>query len=466
MAMPAPATSSLPTPPSTPTQTTPSGSTTPPPSGSNTPPSGSANQGQGQGTPPPKRRKFTRQQTLEDAKLNDEEFSYYFPTLVRTPSMAFCTFGELSTIDAQNGNREAQKPNPMNPPDKFAANISKVREKKFVDGDYDNKYDLLHKLRFDKFPLSDSAKVFQLAGQFFQKLKEVLPVNSYEFLSMGNIYATEQGIELIHYPGNTNIKLKMFSVENATKPSNSSTSFSMVHDVSGNPVMIPGSYFSDLTDVEKFHMSFFNLFIWKTRACPWDRSLEVLWKYYLIHRWFDCEFVASKYKRTVSQGKFLSEFTDWCLFENASRFKNCLPHMNLSDLDSKLTTFCQSSGMCMFVGNTYAADLTKAENVVESLAGSAAAPVAGPSGTNKKQTPAPAPAFKAGPIGKYMRVRSICVNYNTGDCRNKFSAHTNKCFDAQTRQRYLHVCNVRMINPTVLDGGPCGQKHPRTEHPS
>ena len=431
-------------------------------------------------TPPPKKRRFSRETTLEDAGLTDSEFAHYFPTLIRTPSMAWMTFGELSTMDNQNHNRQQQQTNKsLLVNDRFSANNRKAKEHRDIDPGVDNRYDILHEIRYDKGPIIDSAKVFAMANSRI-KAEEILPTNNYEFYSMGNVYATEQGIELVHHPGSPDLRVKMFSVENASKPRSQSQGFTFVHDVGGNPVAIPANYFSDVTEVGKFHISFFHLFIWKSRAVPWDHSLEVVWKFYIIHKWFDCEIVVACYRRVVSQGKFLAEFTDWILVVNAGRYSDGLPHLNFSDLTEQLGTFCENTDICEFIGNSYAADLSKCENALVDLKGAMAGTSGGSGGNSgnggssgsgsnqskknkpkKKQENAP---WSPNPPGTFFDVHRICSKYNGDGCPNKASGFTNKCFDPQSKRRFLHICSHQMINPTVRDGGPCGQKHPAFEH--
>ena len=425
-------------------------------------------------TPPPqKKRRFSRETTLEDADLTDAEFSHYFPTLTKTPSMAWMTFGELSSMDNHNHNRQQQQQNKsLLVNDRFSAGNKKAKETRDIDPGPDNRYDILHEIRYDKGPVIDSSKVFA-AAKARVKTDDIIPSNNYEFSSMGNIYATEQGIELVHYPGSPELRVKMFSVENASKPRNQSQGFTFVHDVGGNPVAIPANYFSDVTEVEKFHMSFFHLFIWKTRAVPWDHSLEVVWKFYIIHRWFDCEIVIACYRRVVSQGKFLSEFTDWILVANAGRYDAGLPHLTFSGLTEQLGTFCENTDICEFIGNSYAADLSKCENVLVDLKG-ALENKAGPSGSNNQQQNSKKKAknkkenspWTPSPPGTFLDIHKLCAKYNGDGCPHKASGFTNKCFDPQTKRRFLHACSHQMINPTVRDGGPCGQKHPASEHPS
>ena len=395
--------------------------------------------------------------------------------------MGWTTLGELASQDLANQSRISlsAKNTPQAQSNKWTANNLRAKVKTPWVAQYDDKHSVFHAIRFDKSFLCDSQKMYEIAAQLI-KNDEIVPVNCYVFHSIGKIYATEKGMELVHYPGSTEIKLKMFSVINANKPPSKLCGMSFVHDMHGNSAVVSDEYYDDVTGIDQFNNAFFNLYQWKSRAVPWDRSLDVLWKFFLIHRYFESEYVFTGHRRNGTPGQFCSDFTDWILFANATLFNAGKPHLDQAGIAEECRSFCEQfdQDKTTFIGPTYVADLKKCESalsdlrsVVDSQINKANTSSSSSSGKKKNKQRAPAASSRPwtpGSPGRFMQIHRICSNWNTPKddgsghkCTNPYDSFTNQCTMPGTKKKFLHACNVRLTGK-----GPCAQRHHGYQHTS
>ena len=196
--------------------------------------------------------------------------------------------------------------------------------------------------------------------------------------------------------------------------------------------------------MSSFHHAFFALFTLIGRSQPWNKSLEVLWLFFINNQWFEKAVVNSAgYTRheKVFPAHICAQFTDHFLLVSSSRFTNKQCHVTIHEVDALFKNFCQSNLRLFKTGYNASSTVTSQ------------------SSTSSTSKPFKRPFSLNTPGSVYIDIGSICYNYNTSVCFNKYDSNINSCTDRAGHRTYLHVCSYRM--PT---GRPCGSNHPRSKH--
>ena len=106
----------------------------------------------------------------------------------------------------------------------------------------------------------------------------------------------------------------MFTKENYSKQ-NTTRNWSVVQGENGEQVQ-SSLVFIEVENMEPFHRAFFCLKVIRTRALPWDRSVEVIELYLIEQVWFQRNPLQNGYHRYVTQGSFCASFVEYCLHDN------------------------------------------------------------------------------------------------------------------------------------------------------
>ena len=382
--------------------------------------------------------KYRRDQTLSSCFMSDDEFKSIFPNLSRHEGLDYNTIAELAKENLFLYRDKSDKKSSSS--DKWKENEKTITKGDYVKPLFDNCSTELHPLRFDRYPTVNSQKVFMAASKYFKESTEFLPTNAYDLSSveMTNVI-TAKGIEETHKPESMDLSIRMFYRENFKKSHGGISNFNVVHNDNGVPTMMLSLYLGDIENIKSFHESFFNLYVFTSRVKPWDKSLEPLWKFFIIHNWFSDNPSSFGFSRSVDQGTFCAAFTDRILHANATRFQHEGGHLSLADIDAEFKSYCISNPKCSIVQMVPISDKV---NKVASRP--------------KDKIP-----FEVKPSGStYINVRTLCRSFNSPDgvCQNSFDNVTKKC-KGSNNMEFLHVCNKKMPS-----GRPCGQPHQNKNH--
>ena len=134
---------------------------------------------------------------LRNLNVSDSQFREWFPNLgAMTFAHQMSTIQVLCSMELKaSGKMRAIKP--LNPSleDQFRENLQMLTVEKVWDPEVDNKYDLLHGLRFDRAPIIGSEKLFQMAAERY-KPGDIPPISAYDLTSLGlsDVVITARGI--------------------------------------------------------------------------------------------------------------------------------------------------------------------------------------------------------------------------------------------------------------------------------
>lgn len=387
---------------------------------------------------------YKRSDVLMDTTMSASEFRTIFPDLAPgegpIPECYFyLTIGELAIENCKAKSKVIKKPSTLET--KLKDNAIKIHTVKSWDNNtMDNLKDKLHPLRFDRCPTISSEEMFVKAAHFYDD-KELLPINTYDLsrLDLTNKISMK-GFEELHKPDSTILSVKMFSPENVKKTNGGLSSLNVVRDESGNQTVLTSLYLEDIENIRNFKAAFFGLYVAKDRVVPWDKSLQPLWKFFLVHDWLKDIPNSFGYNTNEDQGSFCTSFTDSVLQTNAIRFSQKQPHMSFSELDAHFRSFCTFNQKCSFVQLVPVVNKNVDGKMKQVI----------------KETWTPSE-----PGASYIAVRTICRVFNSDkNCKNSFDSKSRKCHDTNGGNKYLHICNVKMPN-----GRPCGQGHKNSSHP-
>ena len=382
--------------------------------------------------------------------MSPSEFKSMFAYLDLNPDGSICecylylTIAELCRANLKNFRPDKKA---LSYEGRMKDNDRNITKSIIWDAQMDDCKDILHNIRFDRFPLTNSQRLFVTAAEFYAD-KDLLATNSYDLSSveMTNVI-TSKGVEEAHKPFSHEISIRMFSRENFRRSTGGIAEMNIIHNEFGNPTVLSSQHLSDIGNFTQFQDAFFNLFIFKSRATPWDKSLEPLWKFFITHRYFQDNPNSFGFYRDIDQGLFLANFVDRILHCNADRFLHKSYHLSLSEIDSEFKSYCISNSSCSIVQMVPIANGNRDNgntNVVRNH-------------TNNEK---PKKFQSAAPGSTFIPIKTICMRYNSANgCNNKFDNITKKCKDPKSNNSFLHICNVKLES-----GRPCGQLHSKNNH--
>ena len=381
--------------------------------------------------------------------MSSTEFKNMFQYLDLNPDGSICdSYLYLTVAELCRANLKNFRPDKKNISyDNKMKDNDKIINKSIVwEAQLDDCKDVLHNIRFERFPLTNSQRLFATASEYYMD-RELLATNSYDLSSveMTNVI-TSKGIEEAHKPYSREISIKMFSRENFRRNTGGVAEMNIIHNEFGNPTVLSSQHLSDIGNFTQFQDAFFNLYVFKGRATPWDKSLEPLWKFLITHRFFIDNPNSFGFYRDLDQGLFLANFVDRILHCNADRFLHKTFHLSLSEIDAEFKSYCISNSSCTIVQMVPIAK-TNSDNVSKS----------------KKSFTRNEPQKKfqlSAPGTTYIPIKSICMRFNSvAGCTNKFDNLSKKCKDQNTGNSFLHICNTKTDT-----GRPCGQLHAQMNH--
>ena len=230
--------------------------------------------------------------------------------------------------------------------DRLMANEEKVLATKTWPEAADNLKDVLHPVRFDRMPVTGSPELFRMVSETFDP-SEYLPINSYDLSSLGlSNVISHQGYVEAHNPRSSKLSLKMFSRDNFKQSLGGVVSCNIVKDDFDQTAVQTSPQLANIESMSSFHHAFFALFTLIGRSQPWNKSLEVLWLFFINNQWFEKAVVNSAgYTRheKVFPAHICAQFTDHFLLVSSSRFTNKQCHVTIHEVDALFKNFCQSN---------------------------------------------------------------------------------------------------------------------------
>lgn len=381
--------------------------------------------------------------------MSEDKFREMFPNLIDDdgtvdPSYEYLNIASCALENLKSRNKTSKKHSSIEA--KLKSNSLTVTKEKIWPAAEDNLKLKIHPVRFDRFSLLSSEELFKRSAEFYSSNPLPAPISAYDLSSLDlTNKISAKGFEELHCPDSQSISIKMFSPENVKKSSGGMSNFNVVHDEGGNPTVLSSLFLDDIQNLKQFQIAFFGLFVGKSRSTPWDKSLEALWKFFIMHDWLKDIPNTFGYNSLLDQGALCASFTDSVLQNNGSRFSHIQCHLSYAELDTHFRSFCSSNPKCNYVQLVPIADRSNSNNIPTSR-----------SNSTNRTTP-----FVLQPAGSaFIKIKTICNKYNSPQgCDNKVDNSTKRCYDSAGGGRYLHICNFKM--PSAK---PCGQLHNNGSH--
>ena len=186
----------------------------------------------------------------------------------------------------------------------------------------DNRWSTLHPARFLPGAACSAVKMWLRAREVLDGSK-IPAVSIYDMASVGLAgYVTPKGWSIIHDPGNSNLQLKLFSINNCGQRASSK----------------PNDYGDDeLHDVAEMGELKCALRVLREAmgfVHPWNKSVSAI-EGFLIQN----QYCTSDLEGLEKQAQILSQFIDYCLRENSNRWRGHEAFLTVSELKGTWSSF-------------------------------------------------------------------------------------------------------------------------------
>ena len=186
----------------------------------------------------------------------------------------------------------------------------------------DNRWTTLHPARFLPGAGCSAVKMWLRAREVLDGTKAAA-ISIYDMASIGLAgYVTPKGWAIIHDPGNSNLQLKLFSINNCGQ--RASTKASECGDKELHDVAEIGELKCALR-VLREAMAF---------ALPWNKSVAAI-EGFLIQN----QYCSSDLDGLEKQAQILSQFIDYCLHENSNRWRGHEAFLTVAELRVAWSSF-------------------------------------------------------------------------------------------------------------------------------
>ena len=105
----------------------------------------------------------------------------------------------------------------------------------------------------------------------------------------------------------------------------------------GVPNSLTTAALTDIESMHKFNRAFFITKMCKSRAVPWDRSIEPIENFLQFNKYFESNPMPNGYHRYIPQGAFCAGFVDFVMQLNGERFEKKLPFVAFDELSTHFT---------------------------------------------------------------------------------------------------------------------------------
>ena len=294
----------------------------------------------------------------------------------------------------------------------------------------DNRLDILHPARFLPGATCSAAKMW-LQARSVMGGNGTIPLSTYDMASIGlGGSVSAKGWVEIHNPSSPFLSIRMFSMNSCVTKSKA-----------------PDSDFPDMEDISEFKAALRVLRGAMAFVHPWNRFVNAIESFFVQNN-----FCASDISGTEKQAHLLSQFCDYVLVENASRWRGMEPFLDTRALRNTWANFASQKSLSakskpQFTkgkGNNNPNNHSNNHN--------------NPSHQHQQQQfqqqqwPTTIPPSMRYNMDPRLFKEDICVLFNLGKClRTAVNCNT------KGGKPLRHVCNHRP-DPTKPDI-PCGQNH-------
>ena len=294
----------------------------------------------------------------------------------------------------------------------------------------DNRWSKLHASRFLPGAACSAVKLWLRAREVLEGCK-VAPVAVYDMASigMGGSVSAKGWVE-IHNPSSPFLSIRMFSMNSCVSKSKA-----------------PDADFPDMEDISEFKAALRVLRGAMAFVHPRNRSVDAIESFFVQNN-----FCTSDISGSERQAHHLSQFCDYVLVENASRWRGMEPFLDTRALRNTWSDFISQKSITIKNKNGFnkgANNFRKGSSNQQHSQHSS-----NQSSSNQQQQQwfasiQPSQRYNMDPC---LFKEDICVMFNLGKCL-KSAGNCNSKYGKPLR----HVCNFRpdINKPDV----PCGQNH-------
>jgi hypothetical protein len=187
----------------------------------------------------------------------------------------------------------------------------------------DNRWTVLHPARFLPGAACSAAKLW-LAAREAIGLTGPPPVGNYDLsaVGLGGCVTSKGWIEL-HNPSSSKLSIKMFSINNCTaKVGRSSVAET------------PEAAADDLQDIGEFKLALRTLRTAASFVQPWNHSFSAIEGFMM-----QSQFCQADLAGVEKRASLLTQFVDYCIGQNADRWRDAEPFLNTGELKSTWAAF-------------------------------------------------------------------------------------------------------------------------------
>ena len=293
----------------------------------------------------------------------------------------------------------------------------------------DNRLDILHPARFLPGATCSASKMWLEARRIIGG-SGPQPLSTYDMASigLGGSVSAKGWVEL-HNPASPFLSIKMFSMNSCVSKSKSADAD------------IP-----DLEDLSEFKAALRVLRGAMSFVHPWNRSIDALENFFIQSR-----FCSSDLSGSDKQALLLSQFTDYILVENASRWRGMEPFLDTRSLRNTWTDFTSQKNISNKSKNQQQWKKPYQQPFQQQ-------PVQQQQSQQQNQLPGfngqacfILPSIRHN-VSPHLFKDDICVVWNLGKCLKPAGSCTTR-----GGRQLRHICNHRpdMSKPDV----PCGKDH-------
>ena len=281
-----------------------------------------------------------------------------------------------------------------------------------VDMGIDDRTTNLHDGRFLPGANCSSAKLW-LAARSWIPLHGAPPLGNYDMASVGlGGFVSSRGWVELSNPASTRLSIRQFNINSCARKA------------SNNKENDSESALPNFSELGEFQLALRTMRTAAAFVMPWNMSFTAL-ENFLVNS----KFCAADLGSIDNKAQILTQFTDYVITENASKWRDAEPFLSSGELKNTWAAFFSARPQSAFVKK----EAVKQENSQKNKN----------SGQNRNSAP-----------NKKLPFIDVCYNWNKGSC-NKLPG---TCFTFRGQQ-LRHVCDHR-TDPSNLSMV-CGQNHKR-----
>ena len=294
----------------------------------------------------------------------------------------------------------------------------------------DNRLDVLHPARFLPGATCSAAKLWLQARSVIGGSGSI-HLSTYDMASigMGGSVSAKGWVE-IHNPSSPFLSIRMFSMNSCVSKSKA-----------------PDADFPEMEDISEFKAALRVLRGAMAFVHPWNRSVDAIESFFVQNNFCNSDISGSE-----RQAHLLSQFCDYVLVENASRWRGMEPFLDTRALRNTWSDFISQKSITIKNKNSFNKGSNNFHKVSNNQQHSQHSSNQISSNQQQQQWFASIQPSQRYNLDPRLFKEDICVMFNLGKCL-KSAGNCNSKYSKPLR----HVCNFRpdINKPDV----PCGQNH-------